>query len=79
MPLFSEKAKYQIRANKLLWMKILKIQKKKKENHEVINISHWVEVIFFVCEDQITITLNLPFALKLKIILKRIHVLVIFY
>ena len=46
MPLFSEKAKYQIRANKLLWMKILKIQKKKKENHELINISHWVEVIF---------------------------------
>ena len=45
MPLFSEKAKYQIRANKLLWMKILKIQKK-EENHEVINISHWVEVIF---------------------------------
>ena len=46
MPLFPEKAKYQITANKLLWMKILKIQKKKKENHEVINISHWVEIIF---------------------------------
>ena len=41
MGLFSEKAKYQIRANELLWRKILKKQKRgrKKENYEAQHIS----------------------------------------